>query len=100
MLEPQPPPEDQIAPEQRPRLGQPRRRAVSVAGLQRLLSQVLERRDSNVSGPLAPPRLQRLLMKVQSLGVGTQVAQHPAREVHRPAREPGYLPSLYHGGVP
>jgi len=74
MLEPKPPAEDQVGAEQRPGLGEPGRRGARVTGFQAVLGQVLARGDGDVGGPLAPARLQRLLVVVHCLRIGAQVA--------------------------
>ena len=89
MFQLQPPPENQVTLQQRQCLRQLRLRAVVVAGLQALLGEILQGGDGDLRGALPARHLQRLGMAVERFGPGTQVAQHPAGEVHRAAGEGG-----------
>ena len=99
MFQLQPPPENQVTPQQRLRLRQPRLRGVRVAGLQALLGEILQGGDGDLRGALALRHLQRLGVAVERFGPGAQVAQHPAGEVHRAAREARDLAALHLRGV-
>jgi len=53
VLELQPPPEDQVAVQQRPGLRKPRIRTIGVPDIQALFREILQRGDSYLRGPLA-----------------------------------------------
>ena len=86
--------------QQRRGLGQPGRRAVGVTGGQALLGQILQRGNGDFRGAVPLGHLEGLLVLVECFRPGTEVAQHPAGEVHRAAGEPRHLAPLHLGGIP
>jgi hypothetical protein len=95
----QPPPENQVAAQQRQHLRQPRPRTVHVTSVHAPLGDVLQGGDAELHAPMMRRQFQRRAVLVECCLPGAQVAQHPASEVHRPAGEARYLAAFHFSGV-